>query len=679
MLELNHIKMNYGQRIIYDCANFVAHKNELTIIMGKSGSGKSTLHKIITMSLDTQGEYFIDTKDMNKLSNKEKKQFIKEHMGIVNQNPIFISDLTINDHINLCQSLLNGYQVDEYVQFLQLEEVLNKYPLQLSSGEKMRVAILLAMIHQPEILVFDEPTASLDSYHTHIVVEMIKKYAQSGHYVIVFTHDKILKDVADSLYIIENNKLTSVTREKGNYKNSISLLKANKKAYLYFLFRMYKHQFFFKSMTLLLISLTIAIGCFSIFHGNSTIQYYQNQLNKTEKTGIIYKENIDSLGKLYNEEYGFSELEVKGIKEVKGVKNIWPYIMTRNHEVIQNDLKSVNIKIYQKGQLMHDLDYKNNTYTVATYKNDYKYESNLIKKINSNEGVYVSAYLLYDLFNPDVERYNKKDIENSVQKYDENTEIEFPIIVPIYNLQYKNQKGNQLLGKTMTIKTKIKGIYYQDIPFQFSKGTTTDVSIFYPLDIALKFIQKNKASANELLQDQVKYQNDEGYLTPFYPLYYQFNVDRGISFRTVKENIEAKGYKVLSDYNDAENNLDIIHQLNSGLQMIAVFICLITLFISFGIKCTKKEEYDDYLNFFMEKGFSYQETRKKLIQKFMLESIFCTGVSIILFILMVILGNCLYYNSKTHIQIEFIIITVVFSLSIEVLLPLLVLGRRNKL
>lgn len=81
----------------------------------------------------------------------------------------------------------------------------------------------------------------------------------------------------------------------------------------------------------------------------------------------------------------------------------------------------------------------------------------------------------------------------------------------------------------------------------------------------------------------------------------------------------------------------------------------------------------------MEKGFSYQETRKKLIQKFMLESIFCTGVSIILFILMVILGNCLYYNSKTHIQIEFIIITVVFSLSIEVLLPLLVLGRRNKL
>lgn len=192
MLELNHIKMNYGQRIIYDCANFVAHKNELTIIMGKSGSGKSTLHKIITMSLDTQGEYFIDTKDMNKLSNKEKKQFIKEHMGIVNQNPIFISDLTINDHINLCQSLLNGYQVDEYVQFLQLEEVLNKYPLQLSSGEKMRVAILLAMIHQPEILVFDEPTASLDSYHTHIVVEMIKKYAQSGHYVIVFTHDKII-------------------------------------------------------------------------------------------------------------------------------------------------------------------------------------------------------------------------------------------------------------------------------------------------------------------------------------------------------------------------------------------------------------------------------------------------------------------------------------------------------
>ena len=84
---------------------------------------------------------------------------------------------------------------------------MNEYPQQLSGGEKIRVSILLAMLHQPEILVFDEPTASLDKHHTQIIVELLKEYAHQGHIVIIFTHDNFMKNEADVIYQIDNHTL----------------------------------------------------------------------------------------------------------------------------------------------------------------------------------------------------------------------------------------------------------------------------------------------------------------------------------------------------------------------------------------------------------------------------------------------------------------------------------------
>ena len=128
MLELKNIHVEYGKHIIYEDAYFCAHHNELTLVMGKSGSGKSTLHQLVILHNIGKYDYYYDNENIGQLSYKQKQEFINKKMGIVNQIPAFIDDLTIKDHIALCQSLWDGYDIDEYIQRLEIQHVLKRIP-----------------------------------------------------------------------------------------------------------------------------------------------------------------------------------------------------------------------------------------------------------------------------------------------------------------------------------------------------------------------------------------------------------------------------------------------------------------------------------------------------------------------------------------------------------------------
>ena len=614
MLELNHIKMNYGQRIIYDCANFVAHKNELTIIMGKSGSGKSTLHKIITMSLDTQGEYFIDTKDMNKLSNKEKKQFIKEHMGIVNQNPIFISDLTINDHINLCQSLLNGYQVDEYVQFLQLEEVLNKYPLQLSSGEKMRVAILLAMIHQPEILVFDEPTASLDKHHSQLIIELLKEYAHQGHIVIVFTHDKLMKCEGDVVYFIEDKILNCVYQDHQVKKISSSkLTKKTTQHYLQYIYKMFNHKKILKVCMIVFMAIAIGLSCFSVFYGNSVIYKYQNELKTVNKAGVISKNTDFFDDTLYNNSSPIAKEELKNLENIKHINKIWPYIMCHDGCNIISDNIINQFRVFQNQKLIAVREKGEIQYNLGTYNEEYDYsQKRLTSTFDVDEGIYIDQYFLYYLITGeimesivDLDQMKFQEVMSSINT---DTEIEFPIGIPYY---VESQEYRELYFKQTTIRMKIKGMYSGPLDFKLCKEFSVNPDIFYPLSVEKEYREKIsqgllpaiKESHGEIIKEPV---------IPFYPIYYQFSVDDNATFSEVKEEIEALGYRVYSEYYDKEVQVLVAKDMNKGVTMISALIMCVALMLFFGIKYNQKKEYQDFVRFFTNRGITSQKAKKNI-------------------------------------------------------------------
>src|SRR5699024_9862349 len=138
------------------------------------------------------------------------------------------------------------------------------FPQQLSGGEKIRVSILLAMIHQPEILVFDEPTASLDKHHTQLIVKLLKEYAHQGHTVIIFTHDAFIKKEADVVYQIENCQfIQNIINVPQRIEKNQSVL-ANLKHYTQYLYKMFEHRKLLKMTMIFFVSLSIGLCSFSV-------------------------------------------------------------------------------------------------------------------------------------------------------------------------------------------------------------------------------------------------------------------------------------------------------------------------------------------------------------------------------------------------------------------------------
>lgn len=220
-LELKHITKSYhdGEEentVLKDVSLSIGY-GEFAAIVGPSGSGKSTLLSIAGALLSpTAGEVRIGR---TLLSDKNKKHWDKvrrEQIGFVFQSHQLLPCLKVIDQLKLIDWLSSGKarkeQAEHAAKLLEdfgLESRLNYYPDKLSGGEKQRVAIARALMNHPDILLADEPTASLDKERGRQVVEMIrdetKKYKKAA---LMVTHDERILDLVDSVYRIENGEIT---------------------------------------------------------------------------------------------------------------------------------------------------------------------------------------------------------------------------------------------------------------------------------------------------------------------------------------------------------------------------------------------------------------------------------------------------------------------------------------
>lgn len=659
MLKLKNIFIKYKNNCIYDQAYFYANENDLTVIIGKSGSGKSTLHELLTFQRDGQYEYFYNDKDITHLSMKEKQEFIREHMGIVNQIPTFINDLTIQDHIHLCQSLFNGFNVDEIAEQLEIKHTYQQYPQQLSGGEKIRVSILLAMIHQPEILIFDEPTASLDRHHTQSVVKLLKDYAHQGHTVIIFTHDSLIKKEADVIYEINDKKLVCNIKEHVQTpEKKTTLIKANTKHYLQYIYKMFKHHRLLKLTMISFIALSIGLCSFSILYGQSVIQKYNQEMNLLDKGGVFFREASYIL-----ETPSIGKEEIKEIENSAHIR-IWPYYY---YEDYFYHLSNKKITIYKNNTAQYEQHPNINSYLVlSTYNEKFNYKKNFIDyQIDNNEGVYISTSFLYYLKTGkefDIYKIGDDNLNKLCEEIDENTEIEFPIAVPTY----RTIEGDleEVHFEIVTLKMKIKGIYNNRKNVNMAT-INLDPDIFFPLSIMEKYQKKLSQKIPEDAQ-------------PFYPNFYQFIVDEKYDFHKAKEDIEALGLKVKSDYNDAYTKADIIHNINESIFMISGLTMLVVLMLFYGVKYNQKQDYIDFIKFFTNKGIAVKQSKKILGTYFLYEGFICMILSVIFMFLCAYLFIVFIYNDILIIRPSFFIFCIIFSLCIEVGIPILMIRRMKK-
>lgn len=171
-----------------------------TLIIGSSGSGKTTLlHLLAGLRRPASGSVTLLGKDLHAMDTSELDNFRGQHIGMVFQVPHFIRSISVLENLTIAQSLAgyspNAAKCTEMLKRLNLGDKVHEKTHQLSVGEQQRVAIIRAIINQPDIILADEPTSALDDENTRVVIELLRQQADAvDATLIVVTHDQRLKD-----------------------------------------------------------------------------------------------------------------------------------------------------------------------------------------------------------------------------------------------------------------------------------------------------------------------------------------------------------------------------------------------------------------------------------------------------------------------------------------------------
>ena len=192
--------------------NFHAEKGEFVVMKGPSGSGKTTcLLSIGGMLQPTSGVISMDGKDIYSLKQHERARFRASHIGFVFQLFYLIPYFNVLENILLSAGLSGDEKKQEkaldLANSLGLGERLMHYPSELSAGECQRVTLARAIVHQPKLLLADEPTGNLDKENSQEVLKIIEHYHQQGGTVLFVTHTGIADTFANRIFHLENGEI----------------------------------------------------------------------------------------------------------------------------------------------------------------------------------------------------------------------------------------------------------------------------------------------------------------------------------------------------------------------------------------------------------------------------------------------------------------------------------------
>lgn len=201
ILEVNNLKKVYVTRFggnkvdALKNVSFTAEEGEFIAIMGESGSGKTTLLNILAaLDKPTAGSVILDGRDLSKIKEREMSEFRRDNLGFVFQEFNLLDTFSVKDNI-LLPLVLRGMKYPEMEQklipvarSLGISELLNKYPYEISGGQKQRTACARAVITDPKIFLADEPTGALDSKASDELLKLFEKINAGGQTILMVTH-----------------------------------------------------------------------------------------------------------------------------------------------------------------------------------------------------------------------------------------------------------------------------------------------------------------------------------------------------------------------------------------------------------------------------------------------------------------------------------------------------------
>ncbi len=219
VLKLDNVKKYYGVNAnitkAVDGISFLINEGEFVAIMGASGSGKTTLLNCIsTIDNVTSGHIYVGDKDITEIKENDMADFRKSNLGFIFQDFNLLDTLTIEENIALSLIINNEKQndvlkkVSEIASKLGIEGILNKFPYEVSGGQKQRCACARALINKPKIILADEPTGALDSKASRMLLETMSEMNEKlKATILMVTHDSFSASFCKKVIFIKDGKI----------------------------------------------------------------------------------------------------------------------------------------------------------------------------------------------------------------------------------------------------------------------------------------------------------------------------------------------------------------------------------------------------------------------------------------------------------------------------------------
>lgn len=220
ILEVSNLKKIYTTRFggnqvqALSDVNFSVEPGEYVAIMGESGSGKTTLLNILAaLDRPTSGDVNLNGMHLSDVKEKQIATFRREHLGYVFQDFNLLDQFSLRDNIYL-PLVLAGVdhkemekRLEPIAEKLEITQLLDKYPYEVSGGQKQRAAVARALITDPELILADEPTGALDSKSTDSLLRLFNRINESGQTILMVTHSTKAASHANRILFIKDGEV----------------------------------------------------------------------------------------------------------------------------------------------------------------------------------------------------------------------------------------------------------------------------------------------------------------------------------------------------------------------------------------------------------------------------------------------------------------------------------------
>jgi putative ABC transport system ATP-binding protein len=201
VITLKNVEKYYGDQKVLKGIDLDLHKGEFVSIIGSSGSGKSTLLNLIGgMDKPEKGQIIVNNETISSYSDEQLTLYRRTKVGFIFQFFNLLPNITVFENISmplLLNRIEDEQKVTALIERIGLEDKGNKYPYQLSGGEQQRVAIARALVHDPDIILADEPTGSLDSETGRRIMDLIQQCTdETNKTVLLVTHEAYIAHYA---------------------------------------------------------------------------------------------------------------------------------------------------------------------------------------------------------------------------------------------------------------------------------------------------------------------------------------------------------------------------------------------------------------------------------------------------------------------------------------------------